>query len=400
MRVLVLKLLALVAWVGGPLYVCDALVPELGSKAAFGVTFAPIGVLLVASFAAGDAPSRWVRFQLLGGLGAAAVLTGANLFTAARLLAGDAHPNPRLLSFGIAGGSVAVGLFLLEALPVLRGGRGALGPGWQRRARPPADPLAPGAKDFFLVGISVAFVLIAVWMWRDGREPEKALGIGAFFLLCASVLGGSLLQKLRFRRQRAVARVEVAGGTRFAQRRGRMALLGAGVAGTGLALLAPTWRDNVVLGLCALLMALGGLVVLAGLLTGRLGSEFLALEPEGLRFGHRRWSVLVRWEQVRDVGSGSMADNPLLLLRVVDPEAVLATAEGPEGPARARARVAKRMRQTQQWTGCDFSVMTGQYGVDLPLLVRAIEGYLAEPSRRPGLAPRPPLAASTADGPR
>lgn len=116
MRILVIKLSALGAFLGGPLFVADLLEPTLGRQIAFAIAFAPIGVAtLCLLWVLEERPTPFVRFlAVAGGLGCLG-LVGMDAFALSRLWTGTHHPNATMIQFGCACALVATPLYFLQA---------------------------------------------------------------------------------------------------------------------------------------------------------------------------------------------------------------------------------------------------------------------------------------------
>lgn len=122
MRVLLVRLLALLAFCGGPLYLSDELRGSLGQPWAFIVAFAPVALLVFGALAFRDEPTeKMARLSIRGGLVGSALIILENGYAAWRMSsAGEPHPNQKLITFGIFAGTVGAGLYVRQALRFLR----------------------------------------------------------------------------------------------------------------------------------------------------------------------------------------------------------------------------------------------------------------------------------------
>ncbi len=118
---LVLRLLALASFIGGPLYCADLWKPALGDPWNFIAAFAPIAlVLMAAMMVLQDRPTTATRAMTwVGFLGVAGLLC-EDAFAGIRIAAGDAHPNTQMIQFGIFAGVCAAALYTWHALRFLR----------------------------------------------------------------------------------------------------------------------------------------------------------------------------------------------------------------------------------------------------------------------------------------
>ena len=123
---LVVKLTSLAAFVGGPLYCCDLLKPKIGDPANFAVCFAPLAIMLLATFAVLEEPPTRVH-RIIAGVGilGALGLVGMDAFAAISLLGGATHPNAQMIEFGIVAGVAASAAYCVLALRFMGVGAGA-----------------------------------------------------------------------------------------------------------------------------------------------------------------------------------------------------------------------------------------------------------------------------------
>ncbi len=126
MSLLVIRLLALLSSVGGPLYLYDLLASGPRDYRIFAFCFAPIALMILGSLSFGDPPAnRLARFFVRLGLFGAIALALMNVFTIYFLINGERHPNQVMITIGIAVGvftSILYGMlaraFLDRATPI------------------------------------------------------------------------------------------------------------------------------------------------------------------------------------------------------------------------------------------------------------------------------------------
>lgn len=112
MSLLVIRLLALLSAVGGPLYLYDLLAIGPRDIRIFAFCFAPIALMILGSLSFGDPPSdRLARFFVRLGLFGAIALALMNGFTIYSLINGESHPNQVLIIVGIGVGAFTVILY-------------------------------------------------------------------------------------------------------------------------------------------------------------------------------------------------------------------------------------------------------------------------------------------------
>lgn len=234
----------------------------------------------------------------------------------------------------------------------------------------------PTVRDWLLVAIGAGFVAMGLLLL--GGAPEVAIPCLAFFGLCTVVAVGTVVRKLRFRRLRPLA-VEIAGGTTIRPSRGKLALIASSLLGLGGVLLA-YWRSGPWLLLaCIAVMLAAGVVLALGLVTGRLPAGFLRFEPHGVTIGQRSYALTLPWDAIESIRPGELYDNPVLLLGVRDTASVLVE------PAKARPRALRNLKSNLNWFGAHVMIITSHYRIELPFLVKAIEGYVTRPETRSGL---------------
>lgn len=245
--------------------------------------------------------------------------------------------------------------------------------------QPETDARYPGPtiKDWAVVLIGLGFVALGLWV--SPGKPE-ALGLVAFFGAIAAVGLWNVVRKLRAAKLRPLS-VEVLGGVPLRPSRLRMGLLGGGIFGVGLALLTVPNKPIIILVCIAVMIAAGGFV-LGAVLLGKLPVGFLQFDEAGLTVGQRNAVFTIGWDNIAAVWPGELHDNATLFLNVHDLGAVDVR------PPEAKQQVIRSLLSSQAWVRAHVIVMTETYGLDLPLLVAAIEGYVREPESRARLAVR------------
>lgn len=116
---LVLKLLALWSFTGGPLWLADELKPRFGTPISFSIAFAPIALMLFGSLVFEDEPTSLTRAVVLAGAGGAFALLGMDALAGQHLLFGGTHSEPTLIVFGCIVGVVAAIAYLAAAVRYL-----------------------------------------------------------------------------------------------------------------------------------------------------------------------------------------------------------------------------------------------------------------------------------------
>jgi uncharacterized membrane protein len=234
-------------------------------------------------------------------------------------------------------------------------------------------------QDWALAVIGGLFTGGGLLMLRS--DFKTGLVTLVFFGLCFVHAVSVILRKRRARQQVAMT-ASVTGGVPIRQSRLRMGLLGGALLGLGL--LQVAFIDDVVqVGIGGFLIVVG-VVMLAGLASGRLYTAFIQFDPDGLTFGDRRGKAVVPWHAVTGLARTDMSSNPIVLV-LVDAEAIDIQ------PAAHRPRLVKQMARSRGAVGADFAIMSTVYGIDAPVVLAALQRYVTEPSARQELLPVPRL---------
>lgn len=236
----------------------------------------------------------------------------------------------------------------------------------------------PGIRDWALAVIGTMFVVMGLVILP--KDLNAGVTTIAFFGACAAVGIANIVRKRRYARQ-SVEDITVAGGARIRPSRLRLALFGGGLLGLGVVLLvfSPPAPDLVRYSFWVI--AGTGVLVLAGVATGRLPSQYIEFTPDGLVLGYRAWTVLLPWDRIARVGAGELSSNPALLLWLDQPETFQVTPHDKQG------KFLKYVAQCRGWVGADMFLVTTHFGIDLPILVGAIGRYVEDRAARATLAP-------------
>ena len=240
----------------------------------------------------------------------------------------------------------------------------------------------PTLKDWALLTIGLVFVALGVAMARV--RPAAGVGTIVFFGACAAVGWMNVVRKRRFARLRPLS-VEIVGGVKLRPLRLQAGLLASGILIVGLALLPLGLTAPVAVLVCIVIMIAAGAFVLGGVLMRKLPVGFLQFDERGVTIGQRASSFLIDWDNILAARPGEFHDNAVLLLSVRDLGALVVH------PPEAKAKTVARLHSSEVWLGAHVMIMTGTYGIDLPLLAAAVERYVSDPNSRRGLSvPRLP----------
>jgi hypothetical protein len=122
MRDALLKITAIFAYCGGPLFVADLLKPRLGVGPAFWITFPPVGLMVIGALLLDDdTRSRWAFAAVWAGRQCLYIVLGMHLYAIWCFAHGTRGPDQRLHYLGIAVGMVWTIVYRLLRVTPLRG---------------------------------------------------------------------------------------------------------------------------------------------------------------------------------------------------------------------------------------------------------------------------------------
>lgn len=243
-----------------------------------------------------------------------------------------------------------------------------------------AEPDRIRLQDWLLAAISLLFTLAGLLI--IGRDFRTGIVTLVLFGLCLVHAVRVILRKRRALKQVALT-ASVAGGVPIRQSRLRLAGLGTALLAIGATHAAFT-SQPVQLALGWLLAGLGGALLL-GLALGLLGSASIQFDPTGITFADRHGKAHVPWDAVTRLARGELQNNPMVLICVDDGAIQIQ-------PAAYRSRLYKQMGRSRGLAGADFVIMSDSYGIDAPVLLAALQRYVATPAARQELQRLPQLA--------
>jgi hypothetical protein len=246
----------------------------------------------------------------------------------------------------------------------------------------------PSAKHWTLLAISVVFVAAGLLI----LPYERDVGIVtlAFFGPCLIVTVDTMLRKFWFRRFDAL-KAEIVGGVPIRASRAQAMGIALVLLLMGVIILLFGRLDSLIVWTLALLTTLLGSGLMIAALSGLIPNDYLKFDPTGITFGRARYSYMVPWDNIARLSIGKMRTNPVLFIYLHDYDGVTVD------PHEKRARVLKSFAWETGWAGMPIMLRPSRYGIDLPMLLRALERYLTEPATRSELAhqltPRTELSA-------
>jgi len=245
----------------------------------------------------------------------------------------------------------------------------------------------PGIKDWALLVINIVFVALGFFILP--HERDVGIVTLAFFGPCLIVTVGTILRKFRFRRFRAL-KAEIVGGVpiRASRAQALAAALILLLMGTIIVLFGRSYP--LLMWMLAWLLALMGGALTIAVLCGLVPNDYVRFDPEGITFSRARYSYTVPWDSIAQVRAGQMHNNPALFIWLHGYDRVTVQ------PREKRDRVLKSFAWGTGWAGAPIMLLPSRYGIDLPMLMFALERYLMEPTARSELAHRllPPAELS------
>jgi len=196
-----------------------------------------------------------------------------------------------------------------------------------------------------------------------------------FFGFCAIVALTTIVRKCRDRRTRP-SRAAIVGGVAIQPSRLRAAALAGGCLLLGVTLVIFGGTYPLLFRVLSWVILLVGVLFSAGVAWGMFPVGHLLFTPRGLTLGRRRYAITVDWSDMAALDAAEFHDNPVL--RIWLRQGATPLVEPPEFTSKAHREFANN----EAWMGAPFIVMTGQYGIDLPVLIKAMERYVLDPESR------------------
>jgi len=231
----------------------------------------------------------------------------------------------------------------------------------------------PGPRDWALLVVNAAFVLAGLALL--GRNLGQALTTLTFFGACFAMALANVLQKRRFSGYR-ITRAHLVGGVRMRPSRTKASFSGLVLFTVGIVPLAFDVPAPVHVRALLWCMALGGAGLTVAVAMDKAPVGFLQFDPPSITVGYRGYALVIPWDSISGFAEGEAARHPALFILLRDASKLQVV------PSHASKRAAQSLVTTRSYYGADLCVLPGRYGLDLPLLMRALERYLNEPSTR------------------
>jgi hypothetical protein len=248
----------------------------------------------------------------------------------------------------------------------------------------PNDQYAgPGFRDWMLFGIGVIPVLCGlIGLLFNPSNPNVGIVTITFFGLCTATSAVNIIRKLRFCRPRPL-RVEIVGGVPIRPSRVYYFIIGAAITVLGAVIIVfgreypePFWFMGWPL-------VIVGCLILSGLAIGRLPIGHLQFDPPGITISRGRWAYTIPWDGIAKIDRRELSDHHAVLLIWPHHEDVVSV-----HPQECKGRLTRHFAWNLHWAGAPIVILPSQYGMDLPLLIQAVDRYITVPSTRTELSSR------------
>jgi hypothetical protein len=221
----------------------------------------------------------------------------------------------------------------------------------------------------------VSFAFVAAGFVILPRNRNLGVVSVTFFGAVTLVHTSTLLRRVRHARLQPL-RAHITGGVWIRPSRKRAGIVGTLIAVPGAVMLlfdpGFPWRMRAL----ALLLCIVGTLLLVGIALRWLPrNAALMFTPEGVVFGSPAQSFTIPWDAM-SVQAAEAHDNAALLIWITPIDAVRVD------PKERRDRVVKGFVTNSKWVGAHQMLLTEPYGLDLPLLVVAMQRYISAPASR------------------
>jgi hypothetical protein len=215
------------------------------------------------------------------------------------------------------------------------------------------------------------------------ERPREALVVITFFGVCALTFGYLVARKLR-RRRFTASNVAVVGGVKLRGSNSRMLLLAAMIGLPGISFL---FLDDLplLIKICVAVLLGASVLLILGVVTGRVSRRYLRFDPPGLTLGDSRCEYFIPWDEIVDIAELEVHDNPVVGFDVFHSDSIQVT------PESARIRVFKLMARNKGFIHRHVMIMPAQFAAQAESLCAAIRNYAQNPAARVELRRNPQL---------
>jgi hypothetical protein len=232
--------------------------------------------------------------------------------------------------------------------------------------------------------MAISFVLGALAMVFALDPSTHATGVVslAFFGPMTVLIATVIMRKLWFRHMHAAAvKVEITGGAPIKPSRvtplviyGTMTVTGIIWVTVGRSLEPIFWFGWI--------PAAVGSCYVVGLAVGWLPVGYIQFGTEGVTIARRRFAYTVPWDAIEGLSAREIDPRPTLCIYPRDLNLVIAH------PAHRKSEVLRHLVRSSKLFGVPIRLFTSDYGLDLPLLMKALNRYVANRSARNELSRR------------
>ena len=196
---------------------------------------------------------------------------------------------------------------------------------------------------------------------------------------CAFLFAFIIVKKAFFNRS-ALLRVKIVGGVPIKPSRVFLLVAAVWLIALGGVLIILGWSFGpVFIGASAAVAAIGCYIVI-GLSVGWLPNRYLQFDPVGVTFGYLRWSYTVQWDNIAGIAASTLNSNPVVLIYVREPHIVNVY------PLARKLEVFKHFNRNCLSAGAPVVLSPVPYGMDIRLLMTALQRYVAKRSSRAELS--------------
>jgi hypothetical protein len=178
----------------------------------------------------------------------------------------------------------------------------------------------PSFRDWIYLLVSLGFTAGGIFLIHE--DLNAAISIIVIFGGGAFVTAGTILRKLRYRRESSVIEADIAGGVPIRPSRTVALMIGLAIFISGSTLLYFGDHSPLLYRLSIFVFTSIGVCILLGLLFRILPIGYIQFDPFGLTIGLRLWTLTIPWDQIAFVTPGGFGDNNMLLIGIPQIEAV------------------------------------------------------------------------------
>ncbi|PJZ58118.1 hypothetical protein [Leptospira barantonii] len=246
-------------------------------------------------------------------------------------------------------------------------------------SKPAYQNLKPTIRDWVLVGIGLAFVVMGIVILP--KNPKVGIVTLTFFGLCAGVAIRTVIRKRKESKFQGLS-VHVIGGVEIRPSRLRILILSVSLVIVGAVLLIFGNEYPLVFRVLAGLICGIGIVLMVLVAFRKIPVGFIRFDYEGFTIGRKRWNVTLPWDEIALVRPGDFNGNSALYLWVKSYERIRTE------PKEFHSLAVAEILSSESWVGSHFMILTENYNLHSPMVAEALERYVSEPEVREELKNR------------